>query len=118
MRTIDAESLDVLREASDDLLLVDVLSPTSYRREHVPGAVNIPLNSSDFVLRVQERAGSKDRLIVVYCASADCDASERAAAALERAGFTNVRDFEGGLEEWADVGKSVGVAGPVSSTRP
>lgn len=49
---------------------------------------------------MQQIVGDKQRKIVVYCANHDCDASDKAADRLEKAGFKNVYDYAGGTEDW------------------
>ena len=61
----------------------------------------------DFVAAVEGIAGRKARPIVVYCANKICQASPKAAINLERAGFTDVTDFEGGMAEWKEAGYEV-----------
>ncbi len=92
-----------LKESIDqkqDMLLVDVQSEESFDRQHIPGAINAPLDSPDFVRSVDSKTRSKEQRIVVYCAGASCNASQKALEALESAGFTNVERFEDGLEGW------------------
>lgn len=90
-----------------DPLVINVLDQSEFEKHHIPGSKNIPLKSGDFSQRVEEAAGSKDRSIVVYCASKQCDASDKAAEQLERNGFTNIYDFEGGMKDWEDAGLPV-----------
>ncbi len=44
--------------------LVDVLSAEEYAEEHLPGAINIPLNELNEETTAQLR---KDRAVIVYC---------------------------------------------------
>jgi rhodanese-related sulfurtransferase len=44
--------------------LVDVLSAEEYAEEHLPGAINIPLNELNAETAAQLR---KDRAVIVYC---------------------------------------------------
>lgn len=101
METIDAKELRAKIDSDEDFVLVDVLSPDSYAKMHLPGAINIPGED------IESTASSlldKDQEIVVYCASATCQASPTAGRALERMGYTNVTDFEDGLEGWERAG--------------
>jgi len=43
---------------------------------------------------------SLDTEIVVYCANAECDDSIATAERLEALGYTNVRHYAGGKDEW------------------
>lgn len=100
MQTINHEELEDMLNQYEDLLLINVLSNEAFREHHVPGSVNIPVEDDDFVSQVESLAESKEQPVVVYCANTECDASPRAASKLVDAGFSNVYDFAGGIEEW------------------
>jgi rhodanese-related sulfurtransferase len=100
MATIDTQQLLMMLDSHDDMLLINTLPAESFEKTKIPGAVNIPQHRDDFVSRVQQEAGSKDRPIVVYCASEHCSSSEFAARKLASAGFTSVMHYHGGAEAW------------------
>ncbi len=100
LQRISSEELNSMIENGDDMLLINSLSPTDYKKTSIPGAVNIPEKSDDFVDQVRQKAGSKDQSIVVYCANKQCHSSTHAAEKLVNAGYKNVFDFEGGYEDW------------------
>lgn len=61
-REIDRE--DVQRLVAEGAQLVEVLPPSEYKEDHLPGAINIPLR------RVDAQAGEildPSRPVVVYC---------------------------------------------------
>jgi rhodanese-related sulfurtransferase len=97
--TITREALRAKMEAQETFILVDVLSPESYARGHLPGAINIPVSD---VEREAPATLPEDAVIVVYCASFECQASPAAARKLEEMGYTSVTDYEGGLAAWKD----------------
>lgn len=88
------------RDPSDGYALVNVLGEESYEREHIPDSINIPQGEEDAF----ERRFSRDKEIIVYCASRDCDASPKAARELVRRGFTNVIVFAAGMKAWKSTG--------------
>lgn len=104
MKTINHETLKQKLDKNEDFVLLNVLSREDFAKEHIAGSDNIPYDTDDFEKKVEQKAGSKDAQIVVYCASEDCPASEKAAKQLEDAGFTNVTDFSGGMKEWKNAG--------------
>lgn len=121
METISAEDLKRILTGADGTPVVNVLPTAEYERKHIPGTVNIPIESDEFVRRVEQRVNSKADAIVVYCMSASCDASERAAERLERAGFTNVKDYADGLDGWEQAGyrvESGGASGGSNGVAP
>lgn len=101
MEQISYEQLKTMNEEQHrDFVLINVLSPEQFNQQHIRTSVNIPLGDDNFVEKVNEVAGSKDREVVVYCASFDCDASEKAAEKLESEGFSRVYDYAGGTRDW------------------
>lgn len=107
MKPITREQLKQMNdEEHEDFVLINVLAPESFNEQHIRTSINIPLKRDDFTELVGLVAGRKDRKIVVYCASKDCDASPKAAEKLEKAGFTRVYDYEGGTKDWFDQRKS------------
>lgn len=108
MKTISIDQLKQWKTEQKDFLLINVLDPEAFGREHALASKNVPLSRDDFEATVMRMAGTKDRPVVVYCASTDCDASAKAAKRLDAAGFKNVYDFEGGLKAWKADGQPVG----------
>jgi len=100
MKTITTDGLKTLKEQNGNLTLVNTLSAGAFEGTKIPGAVNIPLESNDFVARVEQEAGGKAEPVVVYCASRECNSSEKAANKLEAAGFTNVSRYTDGAAAW------------------
>lgn len=100
MNTIDANELQKFIAGESRGPVINVLDHDQYESKHIPGSINIPLESADFVTKVTSAVANKDEPVVVYCASSDCDASEKAAAQLEEAGFSDVRDYEPGVKGW------------------
>lgn len=104
MRPLETDGLRLMLEGNPHLTLINVLSPRQFRQQHIPGSINIPLMSENFVQQVFEAVGGLNAPLVVYCASLDCDASSRAAEKLEAAGFRNIYVYEGGVQAWEDSG--------------
>lgn len=105
MKTISREELQQKLTRGDDFILVETLPKESFRHTHLPTAINLPPD------RVAELAGDilpdKRAEIVVYCAKPTWHASENAARELAAMGYENVRDYEGGKEDWIDAGLPV-----------
>ncbi|WP_153558501.1 rhodanese-like domain-containing protein [Roseimaritima sediminicola] len=104
MKTVTTERLQTLIEENKDFLLVNTLDPEDFAKTRIQGAINIPVSQDDFVDNVVRAAGSKQKLIIVYCASRQCDSSTKAAKRLDEAGV-NVADFEGGAAAWQEAGQ-------------
>lgn len=101
METITTEGLVELKQSGEDFVLVDVLGEDHYEDEHIPGAINIPVDHIGEA--AIERLDKSDK-IVVYCANFDCGASPQAAEKLEDLGFEHVIDYEGGVKAWKEAG--------------
>jgi rhodanese-related sulfurtransferase len=96
---IDVDEARALIDAG--AVLVDVLPAETYQRNHLPGAVNRPLETM-----TEESVATLDRdaELIVYCFDQRCDLSARAAARLDAMGFTKVHDLIGGRAAWTVLG--------------
>lgn len=104
MKTVNAKQMDEKFCCNDNAVVIDVLPKEYFDREHIPGAINIPVESKDFIDRVAKKTKSKAQEIAVYCANEQCTASHDAAEKLAKAGYTHISRFTGGLKEWKDSG--------------
>jgi rhodanese-related sulfurtransferase len=100
---ITADELLAKIERGDAFVLVDALAPMVYAHSHLPGAINLPPSSVDG-LRCSKRIASLETEIVVYCANPECDDSVMTAQKLTALGYTNVRHYAGGKDEWRERG--------------
>ena len=101
--TLDAEAFDqMVRESSEEIIL-DVRTRGEFEDGHIPGAVLIDVNESDF----KEKANSLDKSKpdFVYCAAGI--RSEKAAAILKDSGFKTIYHLEGGLKSWTKAQKEL-----------
>jgi rhodanese-related sulfurtransferase len=74
--------------------LVDVRTTEEYRSGHIPGAVNIPLNT----LPARLKEIPADRPVVVVCATGN--RSRSGASAFVRGGYAEVYNLQGGTMRW------------------
>jgi len=81
--------------------LVEVLPASAYKKEHLPHAVNIPL---EIMNSETTRTLRKDQAVIVYCQDFQCDLSARAAWRLETMGFQEVYRYTPGKADWLAVG--------------
>ena len=86
-------------------MLIDALSPESYAKGHIPGAISFPYKTID-IISAPKLLKTSDN-IVVYCGGFKCSASTKAAHRLEALGYENVLDYKGGLEEWQAKGNDL-----------
>ncbi len=98
---------DELRDAiaREEVTVVETLGPGHYETAHLPGAINIPHT------QVRELAGAllpdRDAAIVTYCSNTACRNSEIAAEQLAALGFSNVRKYAEGKQDWVEAGYPV-----------
>ena len=104
MRDVTAKDVHKIVDQKEDAVIVDVLSPESYAKRHVPGSVNIPSTDPRFIEKVREEVPDEKAPVVFYCSGPTCDASPTAAKRVEEAGYRDVREFRGGLQAWEDAG--------------
>jgi len=82
--------------------VVETLGEMYFDDGHLPGAINIPHT------RVRELAPSLlpdlDASIVTYCSNTACRNSEIAANELRSLGYTNVRKYAEGKQDWTEAG--------------
>jgi len=76
--------------------IFDVRTPEEYEAGHIPGAINIPHDR--LADRIGEFAPYQDMEVVVYCRSGK--RAGIAETALAAAGFRNVKDLEGHMQQW------------------
>ena len=107
---IGADELRQKLERGDDVVLIDALAPMVYAHSHLPGAINMPPNAVD-TIRCAKRMPDLRTEIVVYCANTECDDSVVTAERLQGLGYTNVRHYAGGKDEWRKLGLPLERAG-------
>lgn len=85
-----------------EITAVEALPEHVYAQGHLPGAVNIrPRRVAELAPHLLPDPAMP---IAVYCGSASCDASLRAARHLARLGYTDVRRYAGGKHDWTNAG--------------
>ena len=105
MTEIKIDELKKMMKDGEDFQLVDVRGKECcYDLEHIPGALNIPLNV------LEERIAELDnkKPTIVYCGGYSCSLSPRAEHMMkEHFGFGDIRDYSGGIKEWINEGNKV-----------
>jgi rhodanese-related sulfurtransferase len=114
--TITADELQQKLERGDDFVLIDALAPMIYAHSHLPRAINMPPSNVE-PLRCTKRMPNLATEVVVYCANPSCDDSVVTGERLRELGYTNVRHYPGGKEEWKQLGLPLERAGRPFSDR-
>ncbi len=98
---------DELKSAIDagSVTVVDALGGDYYAQQHLPGA--IPLVEADVAGHAARLLPDKHAAIVTYCSNPQCANSERVATLLSNAGYTAVRKYREGIQDWIEAGLPV-----------
>ena len=99
--TITRDELEAGLDAGT-ITAVDALPESYYDQQHLPGALN--LVAVDVETRAAQLLPNKDAAIVTYCSNPSCQNSSQVAATLERLGYTNVRKYADGIQDWTEAG--------------
>lgn len=110
-RIVSTQELKGWIDQKKDLLLVDTMPfDDSYKKQHIPGAVNFVLPIPEMTqIDDKTRAAlekllgpNKDRLIVFYCGFTKCTRSHNGAMWAVKMGYKNVYRHPGGIKGWAE----------------
>ncbi|WP_369203523.1 rhodanese-like domain-containing protein [Streptomyces sp. PU-14G] len=95
---------DELKAAMDagGVTVVDALGGEYYAKQHLPGALELVLTD------VEDQASTllpdRDAAIVTYCSNPACANSGQVADRLTALGYTNVRKYREGIQDWVEAG--------------
>jgi rhodanese-related sulfurtransferase len=98
MNLISCMELKEKLDRNDDFKLVMTFHEQGFLAKHIPGSLNVYSEES-----AKGKIDTSDDL-VLYCVNERCLASITAYRQLSEHGFTNIRRFAGGLEEWDKMG--------------
>jgi rhodanese-related sulfurtransferase len=87
---------------SGTVTVVEALGPQYFSQGHLPGAINVP--HTEVVELAPSLLPDKDAAIVVYCSNTQCQNSAVAQGELRRLGYTNVRKYAEGKQDWEAAG--------------
>jgi phage shock protein E len=101
-RNVDVAEFAKLREGGTNVVL-DVRSTGEYKAGHIPGAINLDVNTPAFKEKV--KALDRSKLYLVHCAAGV--RSAKACKIMSTIQFTNLVNLEGGFRAWQKEGKPV-----------
>lgn len=93
-RIVKTVSQDEFRQGYRKAQLIDVREPNEYEAGHVLGARNIPLSQ----LKMRKSEIRPDKPVYLYCQNGM--RSGRAAQFLNRKGYKDLTQLEGGFKKW------------------
>lgn len=100
--TLTREQLQQLLQERDDVTVVDALPDSYYAQQHLPGALN--LVEADVADRAATLLPDRSRPVVTYCSNEACSNSKAVARRLEALGYTDVRTYAAGIQDWVAAG--------------
>lgn len=83
-----------------NVVVVDARYPQDYQTGHLPGAINVPVFTTQAERRKLLAGVPKGSRVIVYCQSESCQFDETLGAALYAEGIENVALFPGGYRQW------------------
>jgi rhodanese-related sulfurtransferase len=104
-----AISLDyaMMKFQSKNTVFLDSRYPEDFKSGHIKGAINLPYEEfEEHAPKVLPKL-SKDEEIITYCDGSECETSLLLARELMDLGYTDVKVFFGGWQEWEKAGLSV-----------
>ena len=96
-------TLEAARERfrEGNVLFLDVRKPDEYAKGHIEGAWNVSATDFDRAYPPVARFVAVAPEVVLYCESRRCTLAADVAKRLQGLGFSRVKIFEGGWEEWS-----------------
>jgi rhodanese-related sulfurtransferase len=98
MKEISTEELKKILNDSKQAVLVDCRASEKYIKEHIPGAVNLPLRLVEE--KHEDVLPNKDMLIITSCESYMCSTSVNCYKKLKGLGYKNLLEYSGGITDW------------------
>jgi len=108
--TIDRAELARAIDANE-VTVVETLRDQHFEQGHLPGAIHIHFEA--VAEHAPQLLPDKDAPIVTYCSNTACRNSELAAGKLQAMGYTNVRRYAEGKDDWQEAGLSLEVGAAV-----
>ncbi|MFP3988167.1 rhodanese-like domain-containing protein [Streptomyces sp. E11-3] len=101
---------DELKKAIDagTVTVLDALGGEYYAQQHLPGAIE--LVRADVDAKAPTLLPDRDAAIVTYCSNPACPNSGQVADRLTALGYTDVRKYREGIQDWVEAGLAVETA--------
>ena len=91
---ISYKEAKVILKNDKNSTLIDVRSPQEYKEGHLEDSINLPLY--DLEERFKKDLNDREKAIIIYCQTGN--RSKKAIEILEKQGYINLYDIEGGLD--------------------
>ena len=97
---VSADEVKLKLDRSDEFILVDVREPSEYDICRIDGSILIPLGKIEEMEPKNLNGISKSNKIILHCKAGV--RSLKAAKALKKMGFEDVKSMAGGIESWSE----------------
>ncbi|MBL4712623.1 MAG: rhodanese-like domain-containing protein [Gammaproteobacteria bacterium] len=87
-----------LMNNDDDALILDIRTAAEYKKGHIKGAKNVPMN--ELSASMKNYSKHKDKPVLIYCNTGNT--ATRAIKTLKKADFEQVSNLEGGIAAWKE----------------
>jgi rhodanese-related sulfurtransferase len=104
-----AISLDyaMMKFQSKNVIFLDARYTADFEEGHIDGAINLPWEEyEDYASDILPKL-PQDEEIIAYCDGTECETSLLLARELVELGYTHIKVFFGGWQEWQEAGLSV-----------
>ncbi len=98
--TITREQIKENLDNNAPMTIIEALPKKHFDSAHLPTALNIPYDKMQ--QKAPELLTDKEALIVVYCASTECNNSKSATDTLRYMGYTNAYEYVEGKKHWLE----------------
>jgi rhodanese-related sulfurtransferase len=99
---ISRRELAGMLDRDSSVAVVEALPQSYFDEAHLPGARNLPHDSDEAT--IAEVLSDRDRAVVVYCSNLECPNSTILSRRLAQLGYSDVREYEAGKQDWIDAG--------------
>jgi len=100
VQIINRRELERMLERRQDFVLIEALPEEDFETQHLPYAINIPLEDERFADRLREAVPEPEYDIVVYCSDPASAISREAARRIEDLGYVSVYQYQDGKVGW------------------
>lgn len=102
---IDTKEMMALIKSGKNIVILDARPSSFDDGTRIPGAIT--LSDQATAKQIADVIPTKDTIVITYCGSKQCPASQWLADHLAALGYTNVKQYAEGIEGWLKAGNKV-----------
>lgn len=97
----EADFATLQEKMSRPHVLIDARTQKAFSHDHIPGAINVPVNSGLMGFCRTAETLTSETPVIVYCQGHACKWGDQVARQLQGRGVRNIMIYRGGMNEWA-----------------